>query len=293
MGSDQGEIWRQHTLSRVLLRRFAGTNSNGAIAVEVQDLRSGRASLKSVRSVGFVDRFIAHEPEAAEALWRQTEEGAAAAFDALTGGCLFFSPVHVASLKSLVALHFLRRERTLTTFLANADVRISARMDAYDSDVNKRAYAERLRFGRTATPEEQADTRGFIRSTLENGRSQMFQEILTEQWSRHFADLQGRSLRVGAADGGEFLLGDAGPIAVGPDRKLSDQPLFGLAPIFLPIGPRHVASLSFEGEGPFTVSLADVDNLNRLSIENSDSRVIYRPGAALGDFVRSVRPTPT
>ncbi|WP_371579325.1 hypothetical protein [Streptomyces sp. NBC_01314] len=70
--------------------------------------RSSPRPLKSTRACGWAENFVAFDSASAEELWCAVERRAPAALAAVHAGTPFADPLHVATLRDLVVLHFVR-----------------------------------------------------------------------------------------------------------------------------------------------------------------------------------------
>ncbi|MFC4611538.1 DUF4238 domain-containing protein [Streptomyces maoxianensis] len=110
MGAAQ-QTSRQHLVSQVLLRQFTmpGPKSSGWQLLPFDLLNpQRRCKLKSTRSCGWAENFIAFDSMSAEELWSAIESRVSAALSAVNAGAPFADPRHPATLRDLVVLHYVR-----------------------------------------------------------------------------------------------------------------------------------------------------------------------------------------
>ncbi|WP_344543937.1 hypothetical protein [Streptomyces levis] len=104
-------IARQHLISQVLLRQFTmpGPKGSGWQLLPFDLHHPERLhKLKSTRACGWAENFVAFDCASAEELWCSVERRVPDALVAVHAGTPLADPLHVATLRDLVVLHFVR-----------------------------------------------------------------------------------------------------------------------------------------------------------------------------------------
>jgi hypothetical protein len=103
-------IPRQHVLTKAILRRFAAASGpdKGLIYPFRLQHPQARHRLLGPDGCGKVPDFIAFASGSAERLWKETEDKLHDALAAVDNGTLLDSPAHMATIKDVIALHYVR-----------------------------------------------------------------------------------------------------------------------------------------------------------------------------------------
>lgn len=236
---------------------------------------------------GWVENFVAVDSSSVEALWGAVERRVPAAFAAVHAGTPFADPLHVAVLRDLVALHYIRslhyrdmhtaaveRARTRLTTKVITQHPEQLRLEALretglhlSGPASLGAFAERL-------IERSTDSGKLFRTNIEDTFHKM----------RDLAST--RRLEVITPETGQFLIGDnpALTLCVKGNRTIYGMAFDDAQTLLLPISPRHMLSLGTE-EVMLTVPQSFVDRLNALQVHAAHRYVYMHPESGLEPFV--------
>ncbi len=114
VSTSQPTVERQHVISEVVLRRFAGSVPSGGRQLARFDFAAGQDTLAKAKDVGYIENFVPVDSQATEDLWHTVETRLRQAITAALNGTTLDSPAHVTTLRHAVALHFVRNPQTLT-----------------------------------------------------------------------------------------------------------------------------------------------------------------------------------
>lgn len=261
---------KQHLISKVLLRQFAGPNGD----LWSFDLKHRSARPRSPSAVAWNSGFVTHDPESAESMWTRVENDLGKALiDLESGGP--YSAETKQCLKSAVALHFTRR--------------LHVRRD-WDSSVERQlamtALVDRIgsQFPRANAEFVAAEVSRQVRAES----AEWFQDNITKLFLRVEKLASTGRLEVLEAVDGEFLIGDNAVLSVRDDGGVGVIPFSEAVTHVLPVSPRFLVALgpddaTFEADGDL------IRQMNRMQILNASSHVFMRPGSGLHDFVLSER----
>ena len=281
-------VREQHVVSQVLLKRFAAPGPGSA------GLQVGRFDLdhperfhkdKGTGGCGWVKDFVPFASGSLENLWGETEQRLPAALAAVDDGSVGKDDMAMATLRDVVALHFVRSIRT--------------------RDMHERVWEEVFAAHRRSMLREGSERVRFA-AHLEHGihvTGPQGVEYFADRFMAPSAQLQesGAVLRAGIEDTfqrarqmlahaqleivtpleGEFLIGDSPAVSL-RYRTLSGNTVFGVAlgdanTVVLPIGPRYLIALARETR-TFKVPRSVVDELNTIQVLAAQRYVHHRPG---------------
>jgi len=282
----------QHVISETVLRKFLRTVPPAGRVLARVDLVGGQRDLVVPNDVGYVDNFVPVDSKVTEELWGQVESRLFAALKAARGDTALGDPVHLSTLRNVVALHFVRNPHTLElhneAFAGALEAQLErTAMGPWAAEAYQRQYGivpagpEGMRRGaelfheRVITLHSQG---GLFRISVQN----LFEKVCDRFASR------GVEILTPANPGKEFLLGDVPAITI---ALATGQ--FGLSRgvtvdeadmIFMPLTPRLLVVIG-PPSAARSISDADVAAFNRMQVREARDYVLHRPGA---DFAASI-----
>jgi hypothetical protein len=277
---------RQHVISEVVLRRFAGRVSSVGRLLARFDLAAGQATLAKAKDVGYVENFVPVDSKATEDLWHTVETRLRQAITAARSGTALNSPAHAATLRHAAALHFVRNPQTLIIHNQSFADALKNGIDAL-ANTSHAAEAFRQKYGlEPAGPEAlrlgaEAIHGRLIKLHEEGGLFRLSVQRLFEKVCDRF-DTKGIQILTPASTSKEFLLGDLPAITVdratgaagragGVTIDQADEILMTLTPRFLLIlGPPN---------GTRSIPDHEVDSYNALQARLARDYLIHRPAA--------------
>ncbi len=281
-----GEVHEQHVLSQVLLARWAVDGE-----VVAFNLATGTSRLRSPRSEGWVEDFIAAGSAEVEAVWGEVEDKAFDALNAVEAEDLFSQPAQVEVIRDLLAVHIARSKGFLAVFrraLAGVAEGQHTRnlMDLLRVPAVQAALFEHQTGGLVPAGREgraYAAERQMTELLEALGGNEAFRDAVMEHFGTAKRWLADKGLRIAVAEAGEFLVGDM-PVLTQDTAALRagllDVPMRKASNVTLPLGPRHTLALSTTEPDGYEVLAGDgVLNLNRLQVGTAPSKVYWRPGA--------------
>ncbi len=243
------------------------------------------------RQCGWFENFVAVDSASVEALWGDVERRVPAAIAAVHAGTPFANPRHVATLRDLIVLHFVRslhyRDMHTASF-ERARTRLVAKVT--------RKYPERLRLEalretglHLSGPSLGAFAELLIErhSVMQDHESGKFFRANIEDTFHKMRDLASTwRVEVTTPESGQFLIGDSPALTLSVEEG---RTIYGMAfgdaqTLVLPIGPRHLLSLGRQ-EVTITVSQSFVDRLNAVQIHAAHRYVYMHPESGLEPFV--------
>jgi Protein of unknown function (DUF4238) len=276
---------RQHVISEVVLRRFAGPVPSAGRQLVRFDLAAGQGALAKAKCVGYVEDFVPVDSQATEDLWHTVETRLREAIKAAINGTALGSPVHATTLRNAVALHYVRNPQTLI-------VHNQSFADALQKDIDRMAktrYAahafeqkyriaaagpEALRLGAEAIYDR------LIRLHEEGGLFRLSVQRLFEKVCGRF-DTRGIQILTPASTTKEFLIGDLPAITV--DRATGAAgpgvPIDDADEILMPLTPRLLVVVGL-ADGTRSIPDDDVDSHNALQARLARDYLIHRPAAS-------------
>lgn len=277
-------VARQHVISQVVLRRFAGRIPSGSRQLAFFDLAAGQATFADAEDVGYVENFVPVDSQATEDLWQTVEGRLRPAIKAALGGTVLGNPVHISTLRQAVALHYIRNPQTLIVHnqsyadaLRNGIDRMAKTpyaAHAFEQRYNIAAAGpEALRLGAEAIYDR------LIKLHDEGGLFRLSVQRLFEKVCDRF-DTKGVQILTPASRGAEFLLGDLPSITI--NRASGEAgpgvPIDEADEIVMPLTPRLMVSLG-QPDGARSIPDDEVDWYNALQVRLAREYLIHRPAA--------------
>lgn len=203
---------KQHVVSKVLLRHW------GEPFVAV-DLRYQTSRQQYAAAEGYIPHFVrADYSESVERVWKETEDRLRGAVGKVEIRTIFKDPASLDTLRSAVALHLVRSKRSA----AIAASWHRAQSDAAGGMSELVAIADRPRdmamfhahrMGLIATTAFQIEQEGqHLRADVDGifgAGGEMFVEQVLVLYERALEFIRGRSLQIGIAVDGEFVICDS------------------------------------------------------------------------------------
>jgi hypothetical protein len=278
-------VARQHVISQVILRRFAGRIPSGRRQLAYFDRAAGQATLADAEDVGYVENFVPVDSQATEDLWQTVETRLRPAIKAALGGNAIGNPVHISTLRQAVALHYVRNPQTLIVHnqsyadaLRNGIDRAAKSPYAAHAFEQKYAIAaagpEALRLGAEAIYGR------LIKLHDEGGLFRLSVQRLFEKVCDRF-DSKGVQILTPASRDAEFLLGDLPAITI--NRASGEAgpgvPIDQADEIVMPLTPRLRVSVGLP-DGARSIPDDEVDWYNALQVRLAREYLIHRPADA-------------
>ncbi|MGW0315621.1 DUF4238 domain-containing protein [Streptomyces flavidovirens] len=285
---------RQHLISQVLLKQFTMPGPKGSgWQLRPFDLRNpGRLhKLKSTRACGWTENFVAFDSASAEELWCAVERRTPAALSAVHAGTPFTDPLHMAALRDLVVLHYVRSHHyrnVHTGALERSRAGLVGKLIRnYPEQLRRealRATGLHLSGSRSLSAfAERLIERSSVIRDHESGK--LFRTSIEDTFYKVRAMASTWRLEVPVSETSQFLIGDNPAVTICTKGSATT---YGMAlgdaqTLVLPIGPRHLLAL-----GPMnvmsTVPQALVDRLNAVQIHAADRYVYMHPKSGLEAF---------
>ncbi|MCZ7456094.1 DUF4238 domain-containing protein [Streptomyces sp. WMMC940] len=286
---------RQHLVSQVLLKQFTMSGPKGSRWQLLPfDLHNpGRVrKLTGTGACGRAENFVAFDSPSAEALWCDVERSVPAALAAVHAGTPFADPLHVAALRDLVVLHYVRSlhyRHVHTDALERARTRLVAKViSQYPEQLRRDALRETgLHLSGPASLgafAERLIERSSVMRDHESGK--LFRTSIEDTFYKMRNLASTRRLEVIMPEAGQFLIGDNPALTLSVEGSSTTYGMaFGDAQtLVLPITPRHMLSLGPE-DVMLTVPQSFVDRLNAVQIHAADRYVYMHPESGLEPFV--------
>jgi hypothetical protein len=291
-------ISRQHLISQVLLKQFTmpGPKGSGRQLLPFDLHHPGRLhKLKSTRACGWAENFVAFDSASAEELWCGVERRAPAALAAVHAGCgtPFADPLHVAALRDLVVLHFVRsrhyRDVHAGAFERSRAGLVGKLISKFPEQLRREALRETglhlsgpTSLGAFA---ERLIERSSVARDHESGK--LFRASIEDTFYKARAMASTWGVEVLTPERGQFLIGDNPAVAI---RTEGGTTTYGMAfgdahTLILPIGPKHLLALGPENLMG-TVPRAVVDRLNTVQVHAAERYVYMHPKSGLPEFTR-------
>jgi Protein of unknown function (DUF4238) len=284
-------IREQHVVSRVVLKQWTD-HSRCLNAVSVTD-RTARIIARGPAGLGKIPDFVPRASRSAEERWAMTERHVPRLSRLCDTDAILDDPDAAATLRDLVALHFVRSRSFWQVHVQGfqhereALKRQARTIPGYADDFQRR-------FGRLPLTTEDHDF--FFEMVLARRSDFDFHSGLTFRYSvermfeRCRAWMADRPIQIAHPSVGEFLIGDA-PVVV-LDRTGRMEPgvqvtLGNASQILMPITPRSLVAFGPTAKGEVAANV--VDELNTFQIRAAHTHVFVRPGSGLEEFVRIVR----
>jgi hypothetical protein len=277
-------VTRQHMISQVVLRRFAGPVPSVGRLLARFDLATGQVTLADSEDVGYVENFVPVDSQATEDLWQTVEGWLRPAMTSGLNGTAFGSLVHLNTLRQAVALHDVRNPQTLIVHnqsyadaLRNGIDRMAKSPYAAHAFEQKYQIAaagpEALRLGAEAIYDR------LIKLHDEGGLFRLSVQRLFEKLCDRF-DAKGIQILTPASRNTEFLLGDLPTITINLTSGEAGPgvPVDQADEIVMPLTPRLLVSVGLP-DGARSISDDEVDSYNALQVRLAREYLIHRPAA--------------
>ena len=293
----EGQVSEQHLVSQVLLKRFVGHTGGDARRIIPFNLArpASKQPSKSPKECGKVRDFVKFGSGHLERhVWKPTEDALPAAFAAVDYGSLFDHPEHVATIKNVIALHYVRSTQIRDMQRGIWPGIVTNQMEWWlgpGAGLLDRGYF--LRHG--LHPGSIQERRRFVEEMIQPWVDAADAELLFDarlEWLFEQACvlIGGFGLEILTPARGQFLIGDVPALTVRHDRLdagvRNGIPIGDANSVVLPLGPRHLAAVGPANQyGTIPVDLRD--RLNALQVQEADRYVYFQPGSGLEVFVRS------
>lgn len=282
-------IRRQHVISKVLLKRFANRSDDNPRLVGY-NLEHGSAKHYPVTSVGYVEGFIPHGSEAAEAAWGSIETRVHPALEALEDPSTPLTDEHVDTLKQLIALHYIRRDVIKTLGEGIFGNLRTDRLNALSSEPRRLELLSMRHLGRPAeTDEDVQEITRWLSERYDEWEPELFSGAMINAVRSASGELSNMHLQLWRASHSDFLISDQAVLTL--DRNGLPVRTGGLARDFthlLPVGRQTQIGLATCAQD-VTLDAGQVDDLNRLHLRIADRFVYFHPDSELGPFCDSNR----
>jgi hypothetical protein len=287
----------QHVVSKVILRRFAGVNSEGDGLLYPFRLRypNARHRLLGPDGCGKIKNFVAYASASAERLWKETEDKLPDALAAVDDGTLLSSPEHMATVKDAIALHYARSEATRIGHMRVFIRAAAASRNLWLTEWRPRLEAAFYRAKGFYAVGDQALGRfldEMMQPSLDLETSgQLFRERIEDIYLKVRTFVSSSGLEVLTSGSSEFLIGDVPALTI-PRYGTGLGALGGTAlgdarTVIMPLGPRHLVALartSISAE----LTPDQVATANAYQVRGALEDVYLRPGSGLEHLARSV-----
>ena len=263
----------QHIITRKIIKRWAAPTGNdiGKIAFVALGHPHIQQKPRGPGGCGKVDNFVSIASASLEHRWQETETRLHDALQAVDAGTVLDSERNTATIKDTIALHFARSlaAREINRRLWQWLVPQHRTQWLTDPTLLRILILEfyrrhRLLPGGFQPLEELLDDAMALSMERESSGA-LFRESIESTHSQAVAWLSQYELEIHTPQSGEFLIGDVPALTVRRDTHrvgvLGGIALGDADSVFMPLGPRHVASL---GSSPRTAELAPdlVDDIN-------------------------------
>ncbi len=269
-----------------------GPKSNGWQLLPF-DLRNPERlhKLKSTRACGWAENFVAFDSTSAEELWCAVERRIPAAFSAVHAGIPFADPLHVAALRDLVVLHYVRSHHYRDVHTGAFEQARAGLVGKLVREFPKQLSREALRetglhlsgSGSLGAFAERLIERSSIVRDYESGK--LFRTSIESVFHKVRDMASTWRLEVLIPQTGQFLIGDNPAVTICTEGSTTTYGMaFGDAQtLVLPIGPRHLLALGPENIVS-TVPRSLVDRLNTVQVYAADRYVYMHPRSGLEAF---------
>lgn len=276
---------KQHTVSRVVLRRFASNNR-----ISVFDRESDAVYSKGPGGI-FHTYLDKHDPWSAEERWGEIESHVPRVYKLIDERRLLDDAEAVDVLRDLLAMHWVRSPSVRVKSELIRQQVVDARVDHLSNETALLALGLRQQTG--LVPGSDADLQWFNRRTHEqamgNLQEESYSDSLRSLFMRAREMLGTRAVQIGYSRGLDFAIGDVpvvtmqkGHLGVGPHQgvALGDAGL-----ILMPIDPHVVIAL---GSEPAEMDMNDdaVSTYNELQARGFIRWLGCRPAGAADAHMR-------
>jgi hypothetical protein len=304
-GSAEDNTPGQHVISKVILKQFAEPEpKTGALKVYSFDIEYPNAKnrCKGLTTCGQAPKtdFVRFASRSVEQKWKAVEDRLPETLFAIEQGTVFDDIAHLARIRDLVALHFIRsiqsdviRWRTWNDVYAACQQRW--RDDPAALDRVSRMRPGFYTAGETGRETTLNDLHAQTVELMESGA--YFRVLVEDRFERMCTWVQDAEVEILTSEQGEFLIGDIPVLLMSPgyigSGVLDDIGLLAADHLVLPLGPRYLAKLG--GRNQFTrIPAETVNTLNIAQVKAAFTHVFFRPDSVLEEFVKSVdRPKPS
>lgn len=286
---------KQHTVSQVLLRRWA--TKGDVVAV---DLTRGRAAVRSTRAEAYEEFFVRPQfARAIEQVWQDIESEAPTLMAAVDSADRALPDEAKQGLARLVALHVVRSRgfRAMAGDVTAQGLRtgpLAEILQVLADDSAVAALGEERTGIRPAGPEGVALAREREVQRLDEqfgDGGQFFVDQLLRHYERTVDVLASREIEIGRATAGEFVIGDNPAVpfnqATGkwgfPNGARVDT-----GRLVMPVSPTLLLSVGGPG-GTFDLDARFVDFFNEVQVRNAVKKVYARQGSGLDEWVLALR----
>jgi hypothetical protein len=278
---------KQHVVSKVLLRHW------GEPFVAV-DLRYRTSRRQYAAAEGYIPYFVrADYSEEVESVWKETEDLLPEALGKVEIRTIFEEPASLDTLRSAVALHLVRSKRSAAVAAswhrAQSDTAGGlSELVAIADRPRDMAMLYAHRTGLVAATAFQIEQEGqHLRADVDGifgAGGEMFVERVLLLYERALEFIRGRSLQIGIAGDGEFVICDSPAVTYDHTSGKVCIPFEDASTIVMPVGPEFVVVVG--GEAGFV----DLDGkavtwLNRLQVSAAFEKVYMRKGSGLEQWV--------
>ncbi|MFJ2607988.1 DUF4238 domain-containing protein [Streptomyces sp. NPDC087425] len=295
---------RQHLISQVLLKQFTmpGPRGSGWQLLPFDLRNPGRLhKLRSTGACGRAENFVAFDSASVEKLWCDVERRVPAAFAAVHAGTPFADPLHVATLRDLVVLHYVRshhyRDVHTDAFERARTSLIGEMISRFPQHLRREALRETgLHLSGPAALGSFAERLIERSSTVrdyESGR--LFRTSIEDTFHKMRAMASTWQLEVIMPETGQFLIGDNPAVTISVEGSTTTYGMaFGDAgTLVLPVGPRHMLALGPDNLTA-TIPRTLVERLNLVQVHAADRYVYMHPRSGLAAFAeRAAQQRPT
>lgn len=283
---------RQHTVSRVVLRRFT---RNGQLTVFDRD--RSIVCPKGPGGAFFVEDFERLRPVEAEERWGPTESAMPRIYSLIRARTVLDDEAAVSTLIDLMAVHWVRSPAIRLAHERIADAVIKDSFRKYESQAPLLSQAYSQRTGLVASTAGELE---WTNAQLHNVTPQVREKWWSDRAEVNFTqarEIFGRScLQIGYARAGDFLIGDAPVITrktdhdgLGPHQGVA---IGDASEICMPIDPALIIAL---GPVPAMVELdrAAVERYNSFQLRAFQRWLGSRPGGSSDHSMRTAIPART
>jgi hypothetical protein len=278
----------QHTVSRVVLRRFMSKNRVSVFDRELQSIYPS-----SPKSIFKLERFDAHDPLGSEARWQKVETQMQRVYRAIDERKILDDPRLLDVLYDLLAVHWVRSpalkmasEQVRDGVIAASHTRLADRHELLGISFKQRTGLH------PTGPEALAEENRRLHTLKPGVPEQWFSESLSRNFGRAQAEFRRSQIQIGYAPAGgqDFMIGDA-PVIIRKPGHDGFGPHQGVAlgdveEICMPIGPDVLVALGPE-PGAIDLTESDVDRFNEFQIRSFVRWLGAHPGGRSDQQIRA------
>ena len=245
-------------------------------------------------------RFISAAPKEAEELWQAVENRLRHALAALVGGTLLNDPAHARIIRDCMAMHLIRSRGIEWVAKKSTAGAIKKVRSELLTNQNQRKWLEIKYFERHGIHAAGSEALELIADELlEEAKPalddpKLFWDHVKTHFHTTVAWFAPLSLEISSPkrDAGEFLIGDSPTVPLKTGSLIGGPwggvPLDEATTVVMPLGPKHMASLSKQGAS-LELDAEAVAYLNRVQVFNAFKEVCLRPGSGLTAVVEQLR----